>query len=130
MAMSRRRLDRELFWRRLIARQASSRLTIGELCRQAGVSTASFYAWRQRLGASSGAGSSLVPVRIASESSGREIGGEITIELALKFGDRPAHAVRVSIPPGCDEASIRRVLRAIVSADDGRDAARGGTSAC
>ncbi len=40
--MSRRPSDREVFWRQLIARQASSRLTVGELCRQAGVSMASF----------------------------------------------------------------------------------------
>jgi hypothetical protein len=117
--MSRRPSDRELFWRRLIARQASSRLTVGELCRQAGVSTASFYAWRQRLQAVGSARSSLVPVRIIAESFGRgERGGEIAVELTIQLADDSSQAVRVSIPPGCDEASIRRVLRAILSAGD------------
>jgi len=128
--MSRRPSDRELFWRRLIARQASSRLTVGELCRQAGVSTASFYAWRQRLGASSSTGSSLVPVRIAAESRGRESDSEITVELTIQLADDSAQAVRVSIPPGCDESSIRRVLRAIMSASDEGVTTCGELSSC
>ena len=129
--MSRRPSDRELFWRRLIARQASSRLTVGELCRQAGVSTASLYAWRQRLGGSGSVGASLVPVRIAAESCGsRELGSEITVDLTIKLADSAAQTVRVSIPPGCDEASIRRVLCAIVSAGDGGVATCGGIASC
>ena len=107
--------DRETFWRKLIARQASSRLPVAELCQQAEVSPASFYAWRQRL-TSPGDGarvqSSLVPVRVvADQPSG---GGEITVE----FADASVQtvAIRVCIPPGCDEASIRRVLCAVMSA--------------
>jgi transposase-like protein len=128
--MSRRPSDREVFWRRLIARQASSRLTVGELCREAGVSTASFYAWRQRLRASGSAGSALVPVRIAAGPCGREIGGQITLELTIKLADNAAQAVRVSIPRGCDEASICCVLRAIMSAGDGDVATCGGRASC
>jgi transposase-like protein len=128
--MSRRPSDRELFWRRLIARQASSRLTVGELCRQAGVSTASFYAWRQRLRASGSAGSALVPVRIGAEPRGRERDREIAVELTIQLADDSSQAVRVSIPPGCDEASIRRVLRAILSAGDEGDALCGELSSC
>jgi hypothetical protein len=126
--MSRRPSDRELFWRRLIARQSSSGLTVGQLCRQAGVSTASFYAWRQRLGALGGAGSALVPVRMAADARGA--GGEITVELSIQFDDSLAQAVRVSIPPGSDEASIRRVLCAIVSAGNQAAAACGELSTC
>jgi len=64
--------------------------------------------------------SSLVPVRIAAEPrASREIGGQIVVELTIKLADSSAQAVRVSIPPGCDEAAVRRVLRAIVSAGDG-----------
>ena len=122
--------DRELFWRRLIARQASSRLTVGELCREAGVSTVSFYAWRQRLRASGSAGSSLVPVRIAAEPRDRECDREIMVELTIPRADDSAQAVRVSIPPGCDEASIRRVLRAVLSANDEGVAACGGRASC
>ena len=105
--------DREAFWRKLIARHASSHLTVAELCQQAGVSPPSFYTWRQRLKSPGGVTvqSSLVPVRIAMDQRG---GGEITVE----FADTPTPTpeIRVSIPPGCDEASIRRVLCAVMSA--------------
>ena len=129
--------DREAFWRKLIARQAASRLTVGELCRRAGVSTASFYAWRRRLESpdgvapSHGAGSSsLVPVRIAAEPGGSQtfaiqtfggqtIGGQIVFEVAIERSDSPAQNIRILIPPGCDEASIRRVLGAVLSVREG-----------
>ena len=111
--------DRVAFWRKLIARQASSRLTVGELCRQAGVSTASFYAWRQRLNGPDVATrqSSLVPVRVVADR-----GGEITVELVDTATQAPLTrlpTMRVAIPPGCDEASIRRVLCAALSARQG-----------
>jgi hypothetical protein len=61
----------------------------------------------------------LVPVRIGAEPRDREGRGEIVVELTIKLADSSAQAVRVSIPPGCDEASIRRVLRAIAGAGDG-----------
>jgi len=105
-------------------------LTVGELCREAGVSTASFYAWRQRLRVSGSAGSSLMPVRIAAEPRDRESDSEITVELTIQLADDSAQAVRVSIPPGCDEASIRRVLRAILSASDEGVATCGGHASC
>lgn len=59
-----------------------------------------------------------MPVRIAAESRGRESDSEIAVELTIKLADDSGQAVRVSIPPGCDEASIRRVLRVIMSASD------------
>jgi putative transposase len=42
-------------WRERIARQARSGLSVGEFCRRAGVSAWSFYRWRLRLRARSGA---------------------------------------------------------------------------
>jgi|GEM_PF-2563937 len=106
--------DREVFWRKLIAQQTSSQLSVAKLCEQAGVSPASFYAWRQRLNSLGGGAkhSSLVPVRVVAD---QQVGsGEITIE----FADTPAPspAIRVCISAGCDEASIRRVLCAVMSA--------------
>ena len=113
--------DREAFWRKLIAGHESSRLTIGELCQQAGVSTASFYAWRQRLKPPGGdtRQSSLVPVHIVADPRGS---GEIKIEITETPTESPA--IRVHIPSGCDEASIRRVLCAVLSAR------AGGRSSC
>lgn len=117
--------DRVAFWRKLIARQASSRVTVGDLCRQAGVSTASFYAWRRRLKSrdvvsrrsSLGKQSSLVPVRVVADH-----GAEITVELVAAASETvwtQLPTIRVSIPSGFDETSIRNVLRAIMSAGAG-----------
>ena len=78
------------------------------------MSPASFYAWRQRLISLDGAArqSSLVPVRVVAD---QQVGsGEITVELA-EIQTHSA-AIRVCIPSGCDEASIRRVLCAVMSA--------------
>jgi transposase-like protein len=36
-------------WKRRVAEQRRSRLTVAEFCRREGVSPASFYAWRKRL---------------------------------------------------------------------------------
>lgn len=73
---------------------------------------ASFYAWRRRLLATrvSTASSSLVPVRIVTD--GKD-GGQITVELAERRS--AAATLRVVVGPDCDEASIRRVLRAVLS---------------
>ena len=38
-------------WQALLARSARSGLSVAEFCRREGVSTASFYTWRKRLGA-------------------------------------------------------------------------------
>jgi hypothetical protein len=118
-----RRSDRAAVWRKLIARHESSRLSVGALCRQAGVSTASFYAWRRRLNASSRSdavlarSSSLVPVRVVEDAPGSlsEQAIEVTIDRVDQsgvFGHTPA--ICIAIPADCDEASIRRVLRAVI----------------
>ena len=41
--------DRELFWRDVLKRQATSDLSIRKFCEIEGVSQPSFYAWRRRL---------------------------------------------------------------------------------
>ena len=42
------RLARQEWWRRQIQRQQDGSLSIAEFCRQLGVSTVTFYAWRRR----------------------------------------------------------------------------------
>ena len=37
------------WWRRLILRQRSAHVPLGQFCRQVGISTRKFYYWRQRL---------------------------------------------------------------------------------
>ena len=41
-------------WQALLARATRSGLSVAEFCRREGVSTASFYTWRKRLGAVAG----------------------------------------------------------------------------
>lgn len=42
-------------WRERLSRQATSRVSVAEFCREEGVSEASFYGWRKRLGRGAGA---------------------------------------------------------------------------
>ena len=109
--------NRPTFWRDLIARHVVSRLSVEEFCQQAGVSTASFYAWRKRLKSSRDEAStptvrpraarpSLVPLHIVVG------GGQITIELA--------EPMRVLVPLGCDEESLRVAIAAALRAGEGR----------
>lgn len=120
--------DREAFWRKLVTEQRSSKRTVEQVCRQAGVSTASFYAWRQRLKTR---GASLVPVRIVegvddgrTPAPTRQVYGRVATgdfgpdELMIELGDAPPSQtpiVRVRIPSSCKEESIGRVLRAVLT---------------
>jgi len=47
MAEWKRDAEREAFWRRALARQRESGLTVRAFCRREGVSEPSFYAWRR-----------------------------------------------------------------------------------
>jgi transposase-like protein len=87
------------------------------VCQEAGVSQATFYAWRKRLqssrrtnaAAESRRGmtqkvSPLVPVRIVSDRIDADPTPTMIVELP--------GAVRVRIPPGCDASTIQAVLQA------------------
>ena len=103
--------DRESFWRSLISRRETLRLTVADLCEQAGVSSASFFHWQRKLrkaGLRPGHGSKpavppLVPVRIVEDRV-----AEIILEIP--------NGMRLRIPTGCDEATLQQVLRVALSA--------------
>ena len=100
--------DRVAFWRKLIAQRQASQVTVRQLCAQAGVSPASFFHWQRRLRVGDQASRPnstpvLVPVRVVEDRV-----TEITVELT--------QAVRVRLVPGCDEATLERVLRAALAA--------------
>jgi hypothetical protein len=68
-------------WEQRIARQERSRLSIAAFCREEGVSLASFYAWRRRLGSGASRTSFLVPVQ-------------------LPAAETPTHGIRIELPGG------------------------------
>lgn len=72
-------------WRTLIERQQASGLSIAAFCRRHDVVTASFYAWRRRLGESSGSPRRTDFVRLepAQPPGGVEEGSEV---IEVRFG--------------------------------------------
>ena len=103
--MARRRSGEALaYWRGVLERQAASGLSIGRFCDQAGVSTASFHAWKRKLkllpemasrGELTGALSPLVPVRVIGEA------GALAISVELPGG------IVVRIPANDDPSLMR-----------------------
>lgn len=73
-----------LTWRRRIAKQRRSHLSIAEFCSQEGVSPKSFYAWRRRLGEDD---SGVSPSRLF-------------VPVELPASTTPAGGVRIELPRG------------------------------
>lgn len=101
---------RESFWRDLIARRESLRLSVNEVCREADVSPSSFYHWQQKLRAGRRPGTvnappavPLVPVRIVDDRV-------MELRLELPYG------VSIHVPHHDQELVFSRVLRAVLSA--------------
>jgi hypothetical protein len=120
--MARRRGEEAVaFWRGLIERQAASGLAIWRFCDRAGVSTASFHAWKRKLasgpqgaGLGRGAGSAcaFVPVRVIADAGPAAIAVELPGGIVLR------------IPANGDAAMIR------AAAQLAGELARGVTSPC
>ena len=96
--------EREKFWRKVIAGQPGSGLSVTAWCDKHGVSAPSFYVWRQRL-AKRGAGRQvrrlpLVPVEIISSGSDQRV--VLEIELPRQ--------VKVQVRSGCELELLRQVL--------------------
>ena len=80
--------EREAFWRNLLTRRDTLRLTVGEACEQAGVSPASFYQWQRKFRASErrptpspAQATPLVPVRIVVSVNESPSGGRLQAAL-------------------------------------------------
>jgi transposase-like protein len=125
-------VERRRFWQNLVAHRQATGRSVAQVCAEAGVSKASFFAWQKRLrppgrkrgaavpppksapphrAASTPPASPLVPVRIVDDR---------TAALVITLPG----AVRVELPAGCDEATLRRVLRVAVTVQ------AGGPSSC
>jgi hypothetical protein len=90
-------------WQARLARQASSELSVADFCRQEGVSTASFYGWRQRLrrgrqpATRANDGTS---VAAAAGKSGHRPAGEVRFIQIPLSSQRGAAAVELTLPDG------------------------------
>ena len=116
--------ERRRIWQELFAKRDALGLSVAQVCQEAGVSPATFYAWRKRLQASRGTtaaarsrrgrtktASPLVPVRIISDRIDADPTPTMIVELP--------GAVRVQIPPGCDAFTIQAVLQAVTACGQG-----------
>jgi hypothetical protein len=106
---SRRSQRREDHWRRIVARQPASGLSIRAWCEQQGVKEASFYAWRRTLAqrvvdreaAVKQPPAQLVALDVAGSAHSRVS----VVPLQLVMAD-----LRIEIGPGFDDDTLRRVL--------------------
>lgn len=113
--MGSRRRDRELHWRGVVQRQATSGLNVAAFCRQESISAPSFYLWRRKLAqrdatAERSAGA-------ASRSGAGSIGPLLPVQIESQGS---ASAVRIFLPQGVtveaagdvDGAGLAELLRA------------------
>lgn len=96
--MSKTQESRREFWRRLVAEQQQSGISVRAICRQRGASEHSFYQWRKRLAAE-------LPMKFALVEAGVSAPWKSeAIEVVLATGER------LRIAPGVDAATPRIVL--------------------
>ncbi len=102
-------------WQQRLMRFEKSRRTVGEFCRQEGVSAPSFYLWRKRL----------AQVRRSKRSADKPAGGFRPVRL------RPAAELRVQLPGGTqlvvpmsDLEGLRSVIDVLTRADAQRSEVR------
>jgi transposase-like protein len=120
----RRNAAKERFWRRHIARQARSGISVRAYCEQHGVSEPSFYAWRRELARREGEAAGARPrANDARRRPGRRFVA-LTLKRAAAVDARlpaPAGALELVHPrghvlrigPGCDRATLAAVLAAL-----------------
>ena len=96
--------ERERFWRKLVAGQADSGVSIRAWCEEHGVSEPSFYFWRRELSRRreqrQGASPQIVPVEVAPPVTGSH--WDLEIELPGR--------ILVRVNPGCNPDLLWQTL--------------------
>ena len=116
--MPKRSAEKEAFWRRAVAEQQESGLSVRQFCRRKKIAEASFYGWKRELalrdregkGAEGQAGNAadgedeFVPLRVAPAP---------LLVAGLELLHPGGHVIR--IPAGFDDETLRRVLSILES---------------
>jgi len=89
-------------WRERLTAQERSGLSVKEFCKQRGLATCTFYAWRNRL-----CGEGAVRFALVDRRGVQEPAAEASLELVLATGER------LRIGAGVDAATLRTVLDAL-----------------
>src|SRR5216683_2800934 len=99
--MSKTREGRREFWRRLIAQQQQSGISVRAFCQQQGTTEYSFYQWRKRL-------AQQLPVKFALVEASQQARMQAgAVEVILSSGER------LRITRGVDAVTLRLVLGAL-----------------
>lgn len=98
----------EAKWRRLIAAQSKSGLTVREFAAAEGIRAATLYWWRSKLRRDRRDVTKLVPVEVVErgsdlDSRGSTDGFELHVDGVMTL----------RVPTGFDEAELRRLIRAL-----------------
>lgn len=96
----------EAKWRRLIAAQKRSGLTVREFAAARGITAATLYWWRSKLRRD---GAELVPVEVVDHDEAHDDDGTPAPCFELQFDG----SMILRVPPGFDEAELRRLLGAV-----------------
>ena len=96
--MAKTQEERRQFWRKLIAEQQQSGISVRTFCQQHRTSEHSFYQWRKRLAAG-------LPMKFALVETSRSAPAAVAaVEVILASGER------LRIAPGIDAITLRLVL--------------------
>jgi hypothetical protein len=99
-----RDVHKERFWRSILQRWQTSRLSVPAFCQQHQLCQAHFYSWRRTLARRDAQATAFVAVTVLPEPMARGAAPPAALELVL------ANRRVVRIPPGFDEATLRRLL--------------------
>ena len=94
-------------WRSLIAAQERSGLGVAEFAARRGLSAATLYWWRSRIGRAERAVPRLVPIEIVGRESGVACAPGLHFEVELRGGRR------LRVPPRFDADELARLVAAL-----------------
>jgi transposase-like protein len=108
-----RSVERERFWRRIVARQPGTGVSIREWCERHDVSVPSFYAWRRELArrdAEQLDDQSVIDSDPAPAFVELEVAGTSPSLFAAAAIQIVVEDLRVAVGPGFDAETLRRIL--------------------